>query len=141
MHLGTSVAGSSARTGPGCWPPWPTAPSLTSTSSSSRPACARVTSWPATRAWPSASAAASWSTTGAAPAIPDVYAIGECACIGGRVYGLVAPGYAMAEVLADRLTGGTASFTAADTSTKLKLLGVDVASFGDALAATEARSR
>jgi nitrite reductase (NADH) large subunit len=68
---------------------------------------------------------------------PDVYAIGECACIGGRVYGLVAPGYAMADVLADRLTGGAASFSAADTSTKLKLMGVDVASFGDALAATE----
>ena len=68
---------------------------------------------------------------------PDVYAVGECACIGGRVYGLVAPGYAMAEVLAGRLTGGAASFTAADTSTKLKLLGVDVASFGDALAATD----
>jgi nitrite reductase (NADH) large subunit len=66
---------------------------------------------------------------------PDVYAIGECACIGGRVYGLVVPGYAMAEVLADRLTGGTATFAAADTSTKLKLMGVDVASFGDALAA------
>src|SRR6266568_4584120 len=68
---------------------------------------------------------------------PDVYAVGECACIGGRVYGLAAPGYAMAEVLADRLTGGTAGFAAADTSTKLKLLGVDVASFGDALAVTE----
>jgi nitrite reductase (NADH) large subunit len=68
---------------------------------------------------------------------PDIYAIGECACIGGQVYGLVAPGYAMAEVLADRLTGGAASFTAADTSTKLKLLGVDVASFGDALASAE----
>jgi nitrite reductase (NADH) large subunit len=65
---------------------------------------------------------------------PDVYALGECACTGGRVYGLVAPGYAMAEVLADRLTGGTASFTTADTATKLKLMGVDVASFGDALA-------
>jgi nitrite reductase (NADH) large subunit len=69
--------------------------------------------------------------------VPDVYAIGECARIGGRVYGLVAPGYAMAEVLADRLTGGTSSFTAADTSTKLKLMGVDVASFGDALAAAD----
>lgn len=67
----------------------------------------------------------------------DIYAIGECACIGGRVYGLVAPGYAMAEVLADRLNGGAASFTAADTSAKLKLLGVDVASFGDALATTD----
>ena len=68
---------------------------------------------------------------------PDIYAIGECACIGGRAYGLVAPGYAMAEVLADRLCGGSSVFPGADTSTKLKLLGVDVASFGDALAATE----
>jgi nitrite reductase (NADH) large subunit len=68
---------------------------------------------------------------------PGIYAVGECACAGGRVYGLVAPGYAMAEVLADRLTGGDASFTAADTSTKLKLMGVDVASFGDALAASD----
>ena len=67
---------------------------------------------------------------------PAIFAVGECACIGGRVYGLVAPGYAMAQVLADRLLGGTESFTAADTSTKLKLMGVDVASFGDALAAT-----
>jgi nitrite reductase (NADH) large subunit len=66
-----------------------------------------------------------------------IYAIGECAAIAGRVYGLVAPGYAMAEVLADRLVGGGASFTGADTSTRLKLLGVDVASFGDALATTD----
>jgi nitrite reductase (NADH) large subunit len=61
---------------------------------------------------------------------PQVYAVGECAEIGGRVYGLVAPGYAMAEVVADRLLGGPATFPGADTSTKLKLLGVDVASFG-----------
>ncbi len=63
----------------------------------------------------------------------SVYAIGECAEIGGRCYGLVVPGYAMAEVVADRLLGGTARFPGADTSTKLKLLGVDVASFGSAL--------
>src|SRR5205085_9934043 len=62
--------------------------------------------------------------------VQDVYAIGECAEIDGRVYGLVAPGYAMAEVVADRLLGGAATFPGADTSTKLKLLGVDVASFG-----------
>ncbi|MGQ0837652.1 nitrite reductase large subunit NirB [Actinokineospora sp.] len=68
---------------------------------------------------------------------PDIYAIGECASLGGRTYGLVAPGYSMAEVVADRLLGGTASFPGADMSTKLKLLGVDVASFGDAHAATE----
>jgi nitrite reductase (NADH) large subunit len=62
----------------------------------------------------------------------SIYAIGECACIDGRVYGLVAPGYSMAEVVADRLSGGSKEFPGADTSTKLKLLGVDVASFGDA---------
>jgi nitrite reductase (NADH) large subunit len=67
---------------------------------------------------------------------PDVYAIGECACTGGRVYGLAAPGYAMAETVADRLLGGSATFGDPDTSTKLKLLGVDVASFGDAHATT-----
>lgn len=66
---------------------------------------------------------------------PAVWAIGECAAVNGRCYGLVAPGYAMAEVVADRLLGGEALFPGADTSTKLKLLGVDVASFGDALRA------
>ncbi|MEV4685161.1 nitrite reductase large subunit NirB [Streptomyces kurssanovii] len=64
---------------------------------------------------------------------PAVFAIGECALASdGRVYGLVAPGYEMAEAVADVIDGGTRSFTGADTSTKLKLLGVDVASFGDA---------
>jgi nitrite reductase (NADH) large subunit len=52
------------------------------------------------------------------------------------VFGLVAPGYAMAETVADRLLGGEATFPGADLSTKLKLLGVDVASFGDAHAKT-----
>ena len=65
---------------------------------------------------------------------PDVYAIGEVACIEGRTWGLVAPGYTMAEIVVDRLLGGAATFPGADTSTKLKLLGVDVASFGDAFA-------
>ena len=65
-----------------------------------------------------------------------VWAIGEVACIGGRCLGLVAPGYAMAEVVVDRLLGGDATFPGADLSTKLKLLGVDVASFGDAFATT-----
>ncbi|RCV54842.1 nitrite reductase large subunit NirB [Marinitenerispora sediminis] len=68
---------------------------------------------------------------------PAVYAVGECASIDGTVYGLLAPGNAMAEVAADRLLGGSATFPGADTSTKLKLLGVDVASFGDAHARTE----
>ncbi|MGH3718104.1 MAG: nitrite reductase large subunit NirB [Pseudonocardiaceae bacterium] len=62
----------------------------------------------------------------------DIWAIGECAAVEGRCYGLVAPGYAMAEVVADQLLGGNATFPGADMSTKLKLLGVDVASFGDA---------
>jgi nitrite reductase (NADH) large subunit len=67
---------------------------------------------------------------------PAIYAIGEVAAIEGRCYGLVAPGYTTAEVVADRLLGGDADFPGADLSTKLKLLGVDVASFGDALATT-----
>lgn len=61
-----------------------------------------------------------------------IYAIGEVAAIEGRCYGLVAPGYTTAEIVADRLLGGTSEFPGADLSTKLKLLGVDVASFGDA---------
>jgi nitrite reductase (NADH) large subunit len=68
---------------------------------------------------------------------PDIYAIGECAAVGGRIYGLVSPGYAQARVVADRLMGGDATFDGADMSTKLKLLGVDVASFGDAHGTTE----
>src|SRR5207249_133419 len=61
----------------------------------------------------------------------NVWAIGECAAVDGRCYGLVAPGYTMAELVADRLLGGDGVFPGADLSTKLKLLGVDVASFGD----------
>ncbi len=67
---------------------------------------------------------------------PSIYAIGEVAAIEGRCYGLVAPGYTSAEVVADRLLGGAAEFPEADVSTKLKLLGVDVASFGDAMGTT-----
>ncbi len=67
---------------------------------------------------------------------PHVWAIGECAAPAGRMYGLVAPGYAMAEVVVDALVGGPGAFTGADMSTKLKLMGVDVASFGDAFATT-----
>ena len=68
---------------------------------------------------------------------PDIYAVGEVAAIEGRCYGLVGPGYTSAEVVADRLLGGAAEFPEADLSTKLKLLGVDVASFGDAMGTTE----
>lgn len=68
---------------------------------------------------------------------PDIYAVGEVAAIEGRCYGLVGPGYTSAEVVADRLLDGAAEFGEADLSTKLKLLGVDVASFGDAMGVTE----
>jgi nitrite reductase (NADH) large subunit len=67
---------------------------------------------------------------------PNIYAVGEVAAVDGRCYGLVGPGYTTAEVVADRLLGGTAEFGEADMSTKLKLLGVDVASFGDAMGTT-----
>lgn len=67
---------------------------------------------------------------------PDVYAIGECALWNGRIFGLVAPGYHMAKVAALHIAGGAEEFLGADMSTKLKLLGVDVASIGDAHAAT-----
>jgi nitrite reductase (NADH) large subunit len=63
---------------------------------------------------------------------PAIFAIGECALAVGRLWGLVAPGYQMAGVVADRILGGGDTFTGADLSTKLKLMGVDVASFGDA---------
>ncbi|MBH0775702.1 nitrite reductase large subunit NirB [Nocardia bovistercoris] len=67
----------------------------------------------------------------------NIWAIGECAAVEGVCYGLVAPGYTTAEIVADRLLGGAGEFPGADMSTKLKLLGVDVASFGDAHGVTE----
>jgi len=64
---------------------------------------------------------------------PDIYAIGECAAWKDMVYGLVAPGYDMARVVARHIAGQPGSdFAGADMSTKLKLMGVDVASIGDA---------
>lgn len=66
----------------------------------------------------------------------DIYAIGECAVWNGQVFGLVAPGYQMAKVVASQLTGGDEKFLGADMSTKLKLLGIDVASVGDSTART-----
>jgi len=62
---------------------------------------------------------------------PDIFAIGECALYKGMIYGLVAPGYEMAEVAACNLTKTEKIFTGYDMSTKLKLIGVDVASFGN----------
>jgi nitrite reductase (NADH) large subunit len=70
---------------------------------------------------------------------PDIYAIGECALHNQMIYGLVAPGYEMAEVVANQLIGEKKEFKSFDMSTKLKLIGVDVASFGDALG-TKGRS-
>ena len=67
---------------------------------------------------------------------PDIYAIGECALWQQKIFGLVAPGYQMASVALAHMTGGADTFTGADMSTKLKLLGVDVASIGDAHGAT-----
>ncbi|TNV22221.1 nitrite reductase small subunit NirD [Buttiauxella sp. B2] len=62
----------------------------------------------------------------------SIYAIGECALWEGKIYGLVAPGYQMARVAAANLAGQESAFHGADMSTKLKLLGIEVASFGDA---------
>ncbi|KAF3226699.1 hypothetical protein TWF191_004523 [Orbilia oligospora] len=66
---------------------------------------------------------------------PDIYAIGECASWENQTFGLIAPGIEMADILAFNLTQAKAhtqrKFRRPDLSTKLKLLGVDVASFGD----------
>ncbi|WP_412028094.1 nitrite reductase large subunit NirB [Deinococcus yunweiensis] len=74
---------------------------------------------------------------------PHVYAVGECALHDGRIYGLVAPGYQMAKATAVNvlrelgvLDGEPLHFRGADLSTKLKLLGVEVGSFGDAKGVT-----
>lgn len=67
----------------------------------------------------------------------SIYAIGECAAFDGAIFGLVAPGYQMARVAAaDLCDDDSAPFAGADMSTKLKLLGVDVGSIGDAHGAT-----
>ena len=63
----------------------------------------------------------------------NIYAIGECALWDNKIYGLVAPGYDMARIAAKHiLAEETYCFAGADMSTKLKLMGVDVASIGDA---------
>ena len=73
----------------------------------------------------------------------NIYAIGECALWNNFIFGLVAPGYSMAKVAAKHISGApdekgnTAEFTGADMSTKLKLMGVEVGSIGDAHAKTE----
>ncbi|MEO6977153.1 MAG: nitrite reductase large subunit NirB, partial [Mucilaginibacter sp.] len=67
-----------------------------------------------------------------------IFAIGECALYDNMIYGLVAPGYEMAEVVVAQLMGADKAFHSFDMSTKLKLIGVDVASFGDAFIAEPA---
>lgn len=63
---------------------------------------------------------------------PNIFAIGECALFEERIYGLVAPGYEMAEVALRKIFAMEPKcFMGSDMSTKLKLIGVDVASFGD----------
>ncbi|WP_461538771.1 nitrite reductase large subunit NirB [Spongorhabdus nitratireducens] len=73
---------------------------------------------------------------------PDIYAVGECALWQKQVFGLVAPGYKMARVVADHIftegqSAETSLFAGSDMSAKLKLLGVDVGSIGDAHGRTE----
>lgn len=70
----------------------------------------------------------------------DIFAVGECAVLGNFIYGLVAPGYRMAEAAVSQLHANDdekVSFTGADMSTKLKLLGVDVGSIGDSKGVAE----
>ncbi len=66
---------------------------------------------------------------------PNIFAIGECALLNSMIYGLVAPGYDMAEIVVEQLLGDKEVLMPSeiDMSTKLKLSGIDVASFGDAL--------
>ncbi|SON53005.1 nitrite reductase large subunit NirB [Vibrio tapetis] len=69
----------------------------------------------------------------------NIYAVGECALWKGRIFGLVAPGYQMAKVAVEQVLAASEAitnadaptFTGADMSTKLKLMGVDVASIGE----------
>ncbi|OCH16082.1 nitrite reductase large subunit [Aliivibrio sp. 1S165] len=69
--------------------------------------------------------------------VDRIYAIGECALWQQQIFGLVAPGYQMAKVAANHILGEAVEFAGADMSTKLKLLGVDVASIGDVHGKTE----
>lgn len=63
---------------------------------------------------------------------PDIYAVGECAQHRGITYGLVAPLWDQAKVLADHVTGKNvhAAYHGSKTATKLKVMGVEVASMG-----------
>src|SRR4030095_15408680 len=62
----------------------------------------------------------------------SIFAVGEVAVHNNMIYGLVAPGYEMADIVAKQIAGESSKeFTGFDMSTKLKLIGVDVGSFGD----------
>ena len=63
---------------------------------------------------------------------PDIYAVGECVQHRGTTYGLVAPLWEQARVLADHVTGSNprAAYHGSRTATKLKVAGVDVAAMG-----------
>ena len=63
---------------------------------------------------------------------PRIYAVGECVAHRGRSYGLVAPLYEMAKVCANHLAGyGIARYAGSETSTKLKVTGIDLFSAGN----------
>ncbi len=62
---------------------------------------------------------------------PDIFALGECVEHRGQCYGLVAPLYEMASVLADQLIGGESLYRGSVTATKLKVTGIDLYSAGD----------
>jgi nitrite reductase (NADH) large subunit len=72
---------------------------------------------------------------GLATSHAGVYAIGEVARHRDRLYGLVAPGLAMADVLAARLAGRDARFAEVAPATRLKLPGIEVSVVGDSLGA------
>ncbi len=62
---------------------------------------------------------------------PDVFAVGECIEFDGNLFGLVAPLYDQAKVLARTLMGDADAFVVKDTATKLKVTGCDLFSAGD----------
>ncbi len=61
----------------------------------------------------------------------NIFAIGECACHRNVIYGLAAPGYQMADLLAENLAGKRRKYTGSDQSTRLKLSGIEVGTLGD----------
>jgi assimilatory nitrate reductase electron transfer subunit len=62
---------------------------------------------------------------------PGVHAIGECAQHQGTVYGLVAPAWEQARVVADVLTGRTAHYQGSRLVTRLKAAGIELAAMGE----------